>query len=405
MEDAKSYNLNDLWIETIDVWQHGFMGVDISRIIVALCILFAFLLIRGLFGRYVLIHAQKWTARTETEVDDHVIEALIPPIKFIPVIIGFYFAAHYLNMDDVLGDFFTRLIRSMIAFTIFWGLHRACTPMGHVMRGLNRVLTPLMVGWLFRFLKVMTVFLGAAVILEIWGIKVAPLLAGLGLLGAAVALGAQDLFKNLIGGLTVIAEKRFHPGDWIKVDGIVEGTVLDIGFRSTLVQRFDKAPVYVPNSNLSDAVVINFTRMTHRRIYWMIGVEYRTTVDQLKIIRDEITSYLNSHSDEFDTTVTTFVRVDSFGASSIDIMVYCFTKTTVWGEWLEIKENLAMAVKDIVEKKAKTGFAFPSQSMYLEKWPEDTPEIFVPPEKTAKKSSGKDSPPKKKKKKKKKKAA
>ena len=123
---------------------------------------------------------------------------------------------------------------------------------------------------------------GAATILEIWGIKIGPILAGLGLFGVAVALGAQDLFKNLISGFLVIAEKRFNPGDWIRVDGEVEGTVETINFRSTLVRRFDKAPVFVPNSKLSDNSVINFSSMTFRRIYWVIGVEYRTTVDQLR---------------------------------------------------------------------------------------------------------------------------
>lgn len=395
--DLPSINsLDDLWIETVDVWKHGFMGIDISQFIIALGILFGFLLIRGIFGKYVLSRLHVWAAKSETMMDDKVVDALIPPIKFIPVIMGVFFAARYIELDEIMGDFFTRVIRSMIAFTIFWGLHRTLEPISHLMKALERLLTPLMTRWLFRFLKILTVFIGAAVILEIWGIRVGPLLAGLGLFGAAVALGAQDLFKNLIGGLTVIAEKRFHPGDWIMVDGVVEGTVEDIGFRSTRVRRFDKAPVYVPNAQLSDTVVTNFTRMTHRRIYWMIGVEYRTTVDQLKTIRDEITAYLNSKPETFDLDVTTFVRVDSFGASSIDILIYCFTKTIVWGEWLEIKEEFAMAIKDIVEKKAKTGFAFPSQSMYLEKWPEDTPEIFVPPEKSSKKEPAAKAPAKKK---------
>lgn len=76
------------------------------------------------------------------------------------------------------------------------------------------------------------------------------------------------MFKNLIGGLLVNGEKRFNLGDWIKVEGVVEGTVEDIGFRSTMVRRFDKAPVYVPNSQLADKAVTNFSAMTHRRIYW-----------------------------------------------------------------------------------------------------------------------------------------
>lgn len=86
-------------------------------------------------------------------------------------------------------------------------------------------------------------------------------------------------------------------------------------------------------------------------------------------------------SDEFESpeNVSTFVRIDSFNDSSIDIMVYCFTKTTVWGEWLEIKEKLALSIKEIVEVKARTSFAFPSTSLYVEQWPGDGPERFVPP--------------------------
>jgi MscS family membrane protein len=217
-------------------------------------------------------------------------------------------------------------------------------------------------------------------VLQIWGIQVAPLIAGLGLFGVAVALGAQDLFKNLLAGLSILIEKRFGVGDWVKVDGVVEGTVEHIGFRSTRVRRFDKAPVYVPNTEFADGAVTNFSAMTHRRIYWKIGVEYRTTRDQLAEIRNRIEAFLLD-SDEFakPPEVPLFVRIDSFNDSSIDIMLYCFTRTTVWGEWLEAKERLAYAVKDIVEG-AGTGFAFPSTSLYVESLPGGSPEAFSPPE-------------------------
>jgi MscS family membrane protein len=177
----------------------------------------------------------------------------------------------------------------------------------------------------------------------------------------------------------VLAERRFHVGDWIKVDGVVEGTVETIGFRSTAVRQFDKALVQVPNASLADNAVINFSQMTHRRIYWKIGVVYDTTVDQLRFIRDQIEAYvLNSEDFAKPPEVSTFVRIDSFGASSIDIMLYCFTKTTVWGEWLAVKEQLAYRIKDIVEE-AKSGFAFPSTSLYVESYPSDQPELFQPP--------------------------
>jgi len=377
-------DLEKLWAEVADVWEHGFMGVDVGSLLIAILIFFGFLLIRGIFSKYILRRLNIWAKKSANKVDDTIIEALIPPIRFIPIILGLFFAGQYLNLGESLGDFFSQLTRSLIAFTIFWGLHRAIEPLSQISKKLEIILTPTMMGWMFKVVKVVVLFVGGAVILEIWGIAVGPLLAGLGLFGAAVALGAQDLFKNLIGGITIIAEKRFSPGEWIKVDGVVEGTVEDIGFRSTRVRRFDKAPVHVPNASLSDAAITNFSRMTHRRIKWKIGVVYGTTVDQLKIIRDEIMKELETNevfapADE----VSTFVRVDSFNDSSIDFLIYCFTKTTNWGEWLEIKEAFAMKIKEIVEEKAGTGFAFPSQSLYIEQWPEDSAEVFVPPQKKA----------------------
>ena len=111
----------------------------------------------------------------------------------------------------------------------------------------------------------------------------------------------------------------------------------------------------------------------------LYGVEYSTTIDMLKKIRDSIEAYI-IESDDFahPPEVATFVRIDKFNDSSIDIMVYCFTKTTVWGEWLKIKEALAYKIKETVEG-AGTGFAFPSQSIYVESFPGDQAEVFVPP--------------------------
>lgn len=390
-----SEQLNAFWDEVTTVWHNGFMGVDIGNIIIALAIFAAFLFLRGVFSRYVLHGLHRLTTKSKTDMDDKLIDALLPPIRFVPVILGVFFATQYLPLDGMLDLFITRIVRSLIAFTIFWGLHRTLDPIQHMSKKLEKMLTKTMMVWIFKVLKVVIIFVGAAVILEIWGIAIGPLLAGLGLFGAAVALGAQDLFKNLIGGMTVIAEKRFHPGDWINVEGVVEGTVEEVGFRSTRVRRFDKAPVYVPNSALSDAVVTNFSRMTNRRIFWKIGVTYSTTKEQLQIVRDEITTYLQE-SDDFEQPpiVPQFVRIDSFNASSIDFMVYCFTKTTDWGEWLRVKEAFALAIKEIVEEKAGTGFAFPSQSIYLEALPEETPELFSPPT-SAKKAEAKKSASKK----------
>ncbi|MBW1641803.1 MAG: mechanosensitive ion channel family protein [Deltaproteobacteria bacterium] len=370
------------WQLIVDVWEKGLFGVGINRFVVAIVIVVLFLFIRRLFSTFVIKRLAKFLQKKDVDIDESALNILEKPFSFIPVALGLFLATQYLSLSGEIQLLLDRFIRSLIVFVIFWSLFKLIDPLSIFLRKLEKTLTPSLMDWLIKAINIFIIFVGAATILEIWGIKIGPILAGLGLFGVAVALGAQDLFKNLISGILIIGERRFNPGDWIKIDGLVEGTVETIGFRSTKIRRFDKAPVFVPNSNLSDSSVINFSNMTHRRIYWMIGVEYRTTVDQLRQIRDNIESYiLNSEDFARPPEVPTFVRIDRFSDSSIDIMVYCFTKTTVWGEWLQIKEKLAYKIKEIV-KTAETAFAFPSQSVYVESLPTDKAEVFVPPSDT-----------------------
>jgi MscS family membrane protein len=365
---------------TEEVWQTGFLGIDIGRLITALAIFIIFLVLRRLFTRFVMSTIKRMARKTGSTFDDHAIEALENPIRFIPIVLGVFFVVEYLEFSGTFALIGEHMVRSLIAFVIFWGLFKLVDPFSQFLKRLEKMFTLAMVEWLVKAIKAAFIFIGVATILQIWGIQVGPIIAGLGLFGVAVALGAQDLFKNLIAGILIIAEKRFNKGDWILVEGTVEGTVESIGFRSTVVRRFDLAPVFVPNTKLSDSAVINFSSMGHRRIYWKIGVEYRTTIDQLRAIRDGIETYV-MENDAFAKPPETvlFVRIDSFSDSSIDIMLYCFTKTTNWGEWLEIKEHLAYAIKNIVEESG-SAFAFPSQSLYIEAAPGDSPEPFVLPE-------------------------
>mgnify|MGYP000961459340 CR=1 FL=1 len=392
--------LHQFWELVADVWSQGLFGINIGRIVVALLIFFLFLFLRQLLARFIINRLQGLAAKTRFRFDDAVVSALQQPFAFIPVLLGFFFATEFLFFQGASGILTASpdaavpaisekilwleeksdlVLRSLVVFVIFWSLTRLVGPLSFLFKQLEVLFSPTMVAWLLKGIRVCLILIGAATILQMWNIQVLPLLAGLGVISMAIALGAQDLFKNLISGLLIIGEHRFNPGDWIKVDDEVEGIVESIGFRSTLVRRFDKAPVYVPNTKLSDNSVTNFSAMTHRRILWMITVQYCTTVGQLRGIRDGIEAFILG-SDDFarPPEVPTFVRVDRFSDSSIDIMVYCFTRTTVWGEWLEIKERLAYAIKDIVEG-AGAGFAFPSQSLYVESLPSERAEAFLPP--------------------------
>ncbi len=364
-------SFQDFWQIVTDVWQNGVYGVDIGKILAAILIFSFFMLFRHMFSRFVIGRLKTYAGKTKNKIDDQVINAIEAPVSFVPIVIGIFFATELLTLTGNLELAAYNLTRSLITFNIFWAFYKVVGPISLTFGKLKDIFSPSMINWLVKAIHVFFIFLGFASILEIWGIQVAPLIAGLGLFGVAVALGAQDLFKNLIAGLFIIGERRFHPGDWVKVDGVVEGTVEIIGFRTTTIRQFDKAPVYVPNSKLSDNAAVNFSRMTHRRIYWKIGLVYSTSIEQLKSIRTAIEErILNDDAFAHPPVVPTFVRIDSFNDSSIDLMLYCFTKTIVWGEWLKIKEQLALDIKDIVSSNGSS-FAFPSQSLYIETVPQD----------------------------------
>ena len=361
-----------------EVWFQGIFGVNVSEIIIGLIIFLFFYVLRRLFARFIIRRLSKFVLRSKNQIDDAIIDVIEGPLKFLPVVIGFFIASSYIDFSANVQNFIDLINRSLITIFIFWLLHQLVVPFSFLIKKFEDKISKPLVDWTLRGLKILIFVLGIVAILELWGIKVGPVIAGLGLFGVAVALGAQDLFKNLISGIMILMEKRFTIGDVILVSGEVEGVVEQIGFRSTLIRRFDTTPVMIPNYKFAEQSVINHTRRHHRRIRWLIGLEYRTTTQQLKNIRDQISSLIQDDSKYAKNENTNFfVRIDSFSDSSIDMLVQAFTETNDWGEFLKIKESLAVNIIEIVEKN-KAGFAFPSQSIYLESFPEEVPEIFNP---------------------------
>ena len=351
----------------LSVWNEGVFGIDLNNVLIGIVILFIFVFFRSLFSKIIINRIKSLVKKSKNKIDDEVLEAFDGPLRFFPIVIGVYISTQYIDLNITLESFADNLNRSLITIQIFWLIYKLIDPLSFLAHRLGDVLTNDLIDWGVRILKFLIFVIGAAAVLELWGIKVGPILAGLGLLSVAVALGAQDLFKNLISGILILLEKRFQNGDWIKVENIVEGVVEKIGFRSTLIRRFDSSPVMVPNFNFAENAVTNFSNMKSRRIYWTIGLEYRTTHDQLRIIRDQIEEYISNSGDFVKSSEQPlFVRLEKFSDSSIDILIYCFATTTVWGEWLKIKEELALKIKSIVEEN-NAGFAFPSQSIYVEK--------------------------------------
>ncbi len=366
------------------VWDIGVFGTNLGEIFQAIGIFLLFIFARRLFFLTVMKSLKHLAKKTQTDVDDQVIAALEHPLEFAFVVIGLYFAGQFVGLSDTGDHLLSQFVRSLIALTLFWAIYRVIDPLSALFDraiGLfgSESMHETVKGFFVKLVKAIIVCLGIAAIFQEWGFNVAAVLGSLGLVGMAVALGAQDFIANMFAGLTIFLDRLFEKGNWIKTPD-VEGTVEAIGFRATKIRRFDKALVTIPNSKLANEALINFSRMTQRRIYWSIGVEYRTTQDQLQAIIRDISEYLHSQPD-FETNprqTKTFVFLDTFGDSSINIMLYCFTKTTVWGEWLGIKETLAYKIKEIVEGHG-AAFAFPSTSLYVEALPFGVSEAFTPP--------------------------
>ena len=348
-----------------NVWKEGFLGIGITEIIVSMLIFIAGAISRAFFVGRVLKWLENLTSQTDSEIDDVLLQSLKKPLGYIPMTIALYCVAVYLPLTGMADTFATNLIEAMIAFTIFSAFANSVAPIFQAFTS-RAVLTRSMTMWLERAARIIIWIIGLGIILDIFGIQIGPLVAGLGLFSVAVALGAQDLFKNLISGLLIIGENRFQPGDRIEVPGSLHGMVEDIGFRSTLVRMFDTAPMLVPNKDLSDVKVINHGNMVFRRISWHLNLIYSTTQEQLAKICDDITAYIDS-SDDFteNPEQESFARTEELASSSIDIRVLCYTDPVGLTDFSKIKQNLIFEIIKIVRSNGSE-FAYPSTSVYVE---------------------------------------
>ncbi len=221
-------------------------------------------------------------------------------------------------------------------------------------------------------------------------VNITGILASLGIGGLAVALAAQNTLSNFFGLIKIIVDNSFSQGDWIVGTG-VEGSVVEIGFISTKIRTFDNALITVPNATLANNSLKNWNRRSMgRRIKMHIGVGYNSKRENLQKAINEIDNMLRMHSgiavdvnnyeikrkrkerklvsteDLYGIKSTLLVYLDKFSDSSIDVLIYAFTNTTNWQEWLEIKQDIYFKIWQILEEN-NLDFAYPSQSIYFEK--------------------------------------
>ena len=241
-----------------------------------------------------------------------------------------------------------------------------------------------------KVIYVIVLIITLLLILQKLGFDISALIASLGIGGLAVAFAAKDIIANFFASVMMLFDNSFSQGDWI-VCGDIEGTVVEIGFRKTTVRSFDNALIFVPNSKLASDPVRNWSRRkVGRRIRMVIGIEYGPTTEEIKKCVNDIKNMLINHPDiaksediaankrglKYRQNIVSvddyagyksnlFVVVDDFADSSINILVYCFAKTIVWGDFLDVKQDVMLKIMDILKQNG-LNFAFPSQSLYIE---------------------------------------
>ena len=346
--------------------RNTFFEIKISNILYSLIIFLVFLI----FKKYLInLFSKKFSRFFKlNKKSEEFTKNVHGPLNLLVIGIGIFLASMFLTENEKLSEFIYKINVSIFTVVTFWFLSQIIKPLFSKVKTIEHIFTRDLIEWITNFLKILVFILGFCAVLELWGIRVGPIIAGLGLLGVAVALGAQDLFKNLISGVLVLIEKRFKKGDVIIIEGIIEGTVEKIGFRSTAIRKFDKSLCFIPNNQFAENALTNITKISNRRINWIIGLEYKSTTRQLKTICEDIENKIISRNKNFSVNKENpvIVKIYEFSDSSINILVRCFTKTNDFNQLLEAKSLLAIDIKEIVEKRGGS-FAFPSQSIYVEK--------------------------------------
>ncbi|NMB40783.1 MAG: mechanosensitive ion channel family protein [Firmicutes bacterium] len=350
--------------EILNAFQN-FLSVLLGKeIYVAVIILALFLAARKIFIKYIFSAFIKLSRKTKTDFDTNLLEALEHPLGVFVVILGAYFSLRYLPLTAYQDMLVLKTFRAIVIVFVAWCLYNIAGSFlfTKLARKLEIEVDEILIPFLIKVVRVIIIVLAISIIADEWGYNVSGFVAGLGLGGLAIALAAKDALGNIFGGIVIITDKPFSIGDWIFTPS-VEGTVEDISFRSTKVRTFAQALVTVPNSTLANEPITNWTRMGKRRVSFHLGVANTTPGEKLRKCVHKIKVMLESHPGIHKDTI--FARFEKFEENSLEIMLYFFTVTTIWGEFLEVKEDVNFKIMEILENEG-VALALPRISVRME---------------------------------------
>ncbi len=357
--------INNLYSSSYgEYFTHTVFGIPLANLLAAVCVFLLFLVLRKYLTVLTTNILMRLAKKSKTELDDIIIREMKHPLRFLFIIIGIdlFFQLTFIN-----NLFTKKLLSTMIIIDIYWIFYAITPAIGKVLYDFsrkNRHFSYELSAFTIRVLRILLVSLGFITILYNFGVNITAFMASLGLGGLAFALAAKDTAANIFGSIALMLDQSISIGEWIKVNS-VEGTVEDIGMRTTKIRTFEKSVVVVPNSIVANSNIENFSRRGVRRIKMVIGLTYDTTKEQIEAILDDLRDMLENHPD-IAKDQTTLVNFDRFEDSCLGIFFYTFTNTSDWRKYLAIREDLHLKIMQIVENHGSS-FAFPSQSIYIEK--------------------------------------
>lgn len=346
----------------------SFFGITLGQYLLAFVIIVGATVLRRTLSGVVIRWLRRLAKRTATELDELVLDAIEKPLNVAILVAGLYGAVTVLGLPaepvDVRSFAYTT-VRVLIIIDVAWLIFRLVDAIATYFAGvaarseskLDDQLVPILRKSAKTFIGVLTVVF----LVQNLGYSVASLLAGLGIGGLALALAAQDTLSNVFGAVTILIDRPFAVGDWIESGG-QEGVVEEIGLRSTRIRTFGKTQLSIPNSMLANSVVNNWSRMPIRRVKMTVGVTYESTTDQMQKAVEGIRALLEAHPEVYQEFF--LVNFTDFGASSLDIFVYYFTKTTVWAEYLAVRQDVNLKIMRLLETLGME-VAFPTRTIHM----------------------------------------
>lgn len=324
----------------------------------------------GVGARIILKVFFKFLEKLKYPIDQDLIQQLYKPFSWLLFSIVWMFSLEFLVLSSSLLALFKLSFKLLFSVSVVWFLYSFSHILSRVLslwasktsNNLDDELVPLF----SKLLRFSTVLLGSLMALQNIGVNVMSLMAGLGLGGLALALAAKDTAANLFGSIMILLDQPFKVGDWIVVDDL-EGTVEAIGFRSTRLRTFYQSSIIVPNSFLANANINNMQARSSRRLKFHLGVSYSTTPDQIEAFMQGIKNIVLAH--ETTDKETYYIAFDEFGDFSLNILVQCFFKVENRKQELKSRRILCMEILRLAHK-LKVEFAFPTQSLHVESFPE-----------------------------------